>query len=419
MATVVIGFIGVGRLTERRDGSSHGSYQKADYFFPAEGAYPESRHSTSLFGAALLSRLRELNRPVARWVVMGTSQSMWDALTEALPEPDDALADDAFASAWERVGEAVKGGSVTQALLDEWQALLTGKMSSAQCLCQLVGAADSVESQQRIWAALAESVKEGDEIVLDITNGFRHQPVLTGFMVMLLRWLRDVKRVDIYNGAFELKGKVLRLPLCNDLLQATEAVAIFNQTGNYAPLGACLNLSANFSDRLRKVVFADETNQPEKGVATQLRNELATQAGRFDPVQSSLATRLSEALGWAAESSLARILRRKARFAFGHAQYLKAIALLWEAILVAGCERYHIADPMDYDSRDEARDQLIRNLMGSDYNLFKNVEYLRHAMIHGTSDRRNREVVRQALGSLQEFQLIFEQGDELLDRLLT
>src|SRR5206468_6460248 len=84
MAIVLVGFIGKGRSASGESGASHTGYVRTVYTFPSEESLPVSERTTSLFSAALLERLLELGRPVARWVVMGTAQSMWDSLLEAI-----------------------------------------------------------------------------------------------------------------------------------------------------------------------------------------------------------------------------------------------------------------------------------------------------------------------------------------------
>jgi cell division protein DivIC len=369
MATVLVSFIGRGqgpRAGQAEAAVSRSGYARTTYSFEAEGAFAAEAIEASFFGAALLQRLKQTNRGVERWLLMGTEQSLWNDLLEIFPDATQ----DRLLETWNRVDEAVKNcalNPLTQELLDGWDGLLSREMNDTTILCRLVGAADTAQSQGKIYQALLESIRHGDAIVMDITHGFRHQPVLASFMVMLLRWLRGVKNVELYYGALEMKGSkshcpVLKLPLCNDLLEATEAVAIVEQTGIYKHLGDCAFPSAKA--KLGEVAFADEMNTEARKLATEIRKELraARDEDTLAPLQSSLTEMFDEALGWAAEDSLAKRLKHKAEFSFRRGQYFRAIMLLWEALLVADCDKFGIPDSTDYESRSDAENRLRSRL---------------------------------------------------------
>ncbi len=415
MATVLVSFIGKGSF----DKEGKRNYRKANYKFAQDEGHDEALFkNSSLFGVSLLKRLQACKRGVDRWLVMGTQISTWDALLECVESDKDNELENIYL----QIGEAVEQSNATQSLLDKWQTELNN-FATTKIICRLVGTADGFESQEKIWQALAETIKDGDKIVLDVTNGLRHQPVIASFMVMLLRWLRDVKKVDLYYRAFELTAKendedvcpVIRLPLCNELLEATEAVSMLKQTGNFSPLGKWFNLSAN---NLEKVVFTDEINHPEKGFATKLRGELKSQS--HNSFQTTLSPLLDEALDWASETSLAHIYKRKAQFAFEHEQYFQSIAFLWEAVMVAGCQKYSISQPMSFDSREAARKQLKSKINEQDKEVLQKIEYLRNAIMHGTElePSRVKSSIESALKDSVVFNKIYNEGTSLLNSLL-
>lgn len=431
MATVLISFIGKGRRSTGQETTRSG-YERTIYRFEAEDGIPIADEETSLFGSALHRRLCHLGRTPARWLILGTTESIWQDLADIF----SAAAQERLSDLWCEVYAAVENPQVkplTQNLLDRWAEALTQEMDGTQIICRLVGPMTDAASQQVAVQAVLAAVRDGDEIVQDITHGFRHQPVVMSFAVMLLRWLRAVKKVDLYYGALEMKGRnpvcpVLKLDLCTDLLDATESVAIFRQTGNYARLGSHLRQSGAFARRLEKVLFTEEINKQSAGQAdaTQVRNELRNARRNFDPLKDALAELLDEGLSWENAASLARVIQRKAQFACDHEQYFKGIALLWEALLLAGIEKFNISgSPTNYYVRKatqkELEEKLEEHLNPGARARLDTIRSLRNAVLHGTEPSASRQVQRKveiALSSPDAFCEIFDDGKQLLDEIL-
>lgn len=423
MATVLISFIGKGVLAPEGADKLHAGYRKATYLFDDDGGAQEV--TTPLFGAALVQRLRAQGRHADRWLVMGTEQSMWDALLDALPSE----LQDNVAELYLRLNDAVQQSRISQDLLDEWQQAICLQLPESDCRFRLVGVATDEAAQQSIWEAVSEAVETSDKIILDITNGFRHQPVIAAFMVMLLRWLRNVKSVELYYGALDMmplnggKAPVFRLPICNALLQATEAVATFRHTGNYSQLGECLHLSGNLDQKFQALVFKDGIQRDVTAEAGRLAKDLTAASSQPDAIRSSIAATLAEALKLAADKRLSERLYSKACDAFRHRQYFHAIALLYEAIRVAACDKYRTGGPDIHDNRKDAEKLLVEDLGYLTWldkftglpvrEVFERVSHLRHAVLHGT--RGEYSAINGVLNSEKDFRLLFQAGLEVFN----
>lgn len=421
MSNILIGFIGRGRVPseqERAAGSvTRAGYVKTIYAFDTENDHSTSQVETSLFSSALLQRMKATGETPDRWLVMGTPQSNWADLIEAVP--DDKQND--LLEHFDRVYQEIKEGSASQETLNEWESALSSAMRPTRVICRLVGNCDTYDSQLKVWQALNDCVQKADRIFMDITHGFRHQPVITTFMIMLLRWIRQLKSIEMYYGAFEMKGRqlscpVLKLPLCNELLKATEAIATYQYTGNYYEMGELLDLGKEFDINLGEVVFAGETNRQARNAAHRVQQILNETQPNFDPIQQVLYDYLQEPLQWLAGESLAHRMGYKARFAFEHGQYLKAIALLWEAIRIAACDLYRIPNLMEFQSRMEAEALLYRRRSKDEKEVLKDVEGLRNGVLHAS--HTNRATVADALQAPSKFRKIFKAGYHLLDTLL-
>lgn len=424
MAAALISFIGTGMRPQEGDvrSLSRSGYVRATYRFPAPAEAADHLETASLFGAALLLWLRASGRPVSRWLVLGTPPSLWCDLAEAFPEGrGDGLLD-----CFDRVADAVKDRNTPEALLREWERTLAAIADEPELQFRITGAGETPASQWQLWNAILAAVGEGDEVILDITHGFRHLPVLASFMVMLLRWLRSVPRVDLYYGALDMGPAhgdqgfpVLHLPLCGALLEATEAVATLRHTGSYGALADCLQEPGELKERLQRVAFADEINQADPDVARTALERL--DALPADALNAPLAALLAGPLGEVARARPAERLGGKARLAFDHGQLLKALGLLWEGVCVAGCLLHHCGDEMHYQPRTRAG-QLLKEksafgMTNERKDALERLRQLRNAAMHGT-DGAERQDVREALRDPAAFARIFREGEALLHHLI-
>ncbi len=400
MSLVLAGFLGA---PGKHFPESPKDYRIGLYQFEEE---KEPRIS-KFFSESLCRYLVDKDRKPERWIIMGTHKSIWDALYEMI-EPSQHTGE--FKAQLQQLSAALRTelengeSSITQAMLDQWGEIISEKLGlGIQVICVLTGNATGKEEQQRIWHALLEHVHEGDEIVFDITHGFRHFPVIATFSLMLLRQLRGVQKVDFYYGAFEMAEKdiapVVRVPICQQLSDAAQAVATQTFTGDYRALGACLDLDEEFNARLNKVAYADELNNPKRKEAERLLRELDGEEGFLT---DALSPRLQSSLDWVAHSSLHQQYRRKAQRAYDCEQYFKAVAYLYEALLISQVAARH-PDRMEDDAawrNHEERENEKKELKstqtyrdkGFDYRetgkavgTFRQIEFLRNSVLHGTT----------------------------------
>lgn len=408
MAKVLISFIG---KPDPKVG-----YRPAIYDFRAEAGGGELSQATPLFGAALLTHLRRRSNPPSRWLVLGTAQSIWDALAEALPE--ELRGDEEVRPRREEIHAAVEAGNVNPDQLKLWEEFL-GERLNVECHCEIVGSGDCDEDQQRIWSAIDAHVDQDDQIVMDVTHAFRSLPILASFMVMYLRWLKGVKDVDLVYGAFGMGEDknitpVVHLPLCQKLLEASEAVAILRHTGNYVPLAAAARLDSSVQRAVALHAFLDEV-QPVHGATCDV---LATLPSPTAAPEVSLVKRLSQAIQVSARKDLPRRMRDRAKRALNQGHYQQAALLLYEAILEAGIPRFTHEAPGTHAGRDAAergiRSWVAREKLGR---TFWDLNDVRNAAAHGSKQKYNSRV-QSALDDPAAFEKLFADGLKLLDRLL-
>lgn len=341
-SAILISFIGTGQRTA--DGMPAG-YQETTYRMPDGKPEP-----TSMFGAAMLRWLLRTRIPVKKWLVLGTAGSNWSELRCSL---QDRTARDSLLSAasdldlWCRQhgGQTALDNPDTikqaQERVSHWTSMLAERLNAGvDVIGRVIGPCSDLPGQRELARRLLEAVDKGAEIYFDVSHGFRHLPLLAAFVVPFLRYARDVRNVEFYSGAFEMRSRpdasapeetpVISLPLCMEFLEATEHAATFENTGSMLPVIDGLTLQGEDRKTLVAVAMADETNQP----VTQLeaaKSALRKLEKSDAPAQPVLAEMLLEKLGSFAGDDVSRMLSRAIQ-AREKRQFLKAATLIYEAL---------------------------------------------------------------------------------------
>ncbi|GAB6186697.1 TIGR02221 family CRISPR-associated protein [Thermopirellula anaerolimosa] len=404
MPTTIVSFLGTGQKVASQ--SARSEYRKTVYEFHSPDGEPYQQE-TSLFGTALVRFLRKLDTDIDRWIVLGTSASLWSELNQILADPDGVSRE------YYDIDELVIRKQVDEAALRKWEQTLNAEAAPLQLCLRLTGDALSRESQQRIAQALFENIPRRNDVVFDISHGYRHQPVIAGFIISLMRWTHAIGKVSFYSGVFEARQgnvtPVIELSICQELLDATDATAILGTTGNYESVARCLNMDAELA------WFLENTNQ--LGNARTAAQQLLSQsAGSADVVGAQLSTLLRERLEWSREARFADRVRESARAALERGDYFRAVVLGYEAIIIcAGQLLYPKPDPLNYQTRKDAEQALYDQLNGHDRELLHDLRHTRNACAHGTrSDRANPQKILQ---NPRNFQDLIRQAFDLFDRL--
>jgi CRISPR-associated DxTHG motif protein len=113
------------------------------------------------------------------------------------------------------------------------------------------------KSEEELWeifAAISKAVQEGDEIVFDITHGFRSLPMIALLTIAYLKQVKGVKVQHVVYGVYE-KGKheapILDLTPFANLLDWLAAAKMFMATGDSSELGRLIQEVQNDAYRNR------------------------------------------------------------------------------------------------------------------------------------------------------------------------
>jgi CRISPR-associated Csx2 family protein len=406
---VLVSFIGKGQ-----SGGSSSGYRTTQYTFP-DGW---QSYELSVFGIALLTYYEaHLRRSIDKWLVLGSPQSNWDALLEAVPEEQR---DSALNQVYEKIRDAVKAeeqspcatgiGQLTQPLLDEWGDALSERLRPMAVKCQLVGWCEAPTSQLQMWRVLSQEVPEGSELVLDTTHGFRHQPMLLAPMVVLLGMLKNLSGVELYYGALDMDKRVLKLDLFPELLEYIQHVSVLQTSGDYEPLGKAL-IEASLCDQLAQIAFVERTNRP---ISPNRVHKLLAQAQRMLPSDHPLKCDLFNSMRTHMQKHLQpshwERLCARADEAAEHKDYVVAYTLLYEAT-VAFAVHQKYPNPQEAMLDPSCRAHAFGELCHRDTTgVLKTLRNVRNTIVHASQPPDG--ATQQALQSEAELQAFYKKASQ-------
>jgi len=242
-------------------------------------------YTNSYFGLALIKHLGNVGRPPDRVVVFGTSGSMWDEFLAT-------MLDDVFTGEdRETLREQAENGQVTTEQLDCWQAALRAAMKEQYGteeidLRILSSHLVSPDEQIGLVREITEAVRHQDRIVLDVTHGFRHLPLLSCFAALTMRRIRRAQVEGIYYGAWEMRdtegiAPVARLDGLLQIIDWLSAFEVSEATGDlsvFEPALRQIDSPAEIIVNVREAGFFRNSGQFEKA------------AGAFDAANVALET---------------------------------------------------------------------------------------------------------------------------------
>lgn len=395
----LISFLGKSQLDARQ------GYRTTRYRFPDGG-----EHETPYFGFALAKHLA-----ADRVILIGTASSMWDVLVE------NVVGDGASEFRRLELIDAVRQGSATEDLLDELRPAIEAQLG-CEVPAIVIGAGNPTDDQQAVLVRLGELLKQDEQVVIDVTHGFRHLAMLGLAAARYLSLVKKVRVDGLYYGALDMMREgvapVVELSGLAHVQEWAEALAAYEASGDFA----------RFAPLLERDGLAPKTaNGLVRGWELLSVNNVHDAACALRPVRKALAEpmrgasdlfrgRLHKALRWIDTDEVHEKLRLLALEALRRDDFLRAAIFGLESVL-ARIAMANGADPHRYQDREAASQQLRQELNDGEHadwkrNAFWLLNNVRNAIAHGT--RPNREQHAQLLKNPQ---LLRSEMKKALDRL--
>lgn len=340
-------------------------YQKVRYAI-SDGHIIES----AFLGLALAAQ----ERPEELWI-LGTSGSMWDLLL------DDPVSSQAVSGEQQyALLESAESQQVSNEVLEPFEKVLSDHLGLS-CHLRVIDYARTDAEQAGLLRTLAEPLQPGDEIIIDVTHGFRHLPMLALAAAHYLERVRQVRVTDIVYGALDMRNAdgavpVLRLNGLLRVLDWVQALAAYDASGDYAVFASLLAKAGTSKEETTRLGEASRLERiTNHVVARQRLNGLDLSTAENDPLAALFLPELERRLIWWKKPERWQREATLARENLQRGDYLRAALFAQEAVITRALPE---RDADQYDNREDARKHLLDE-NSSARMLFA----LRNELVHG------------------------------------
>ncbi|MBQ9146217.1 MAG: TIGR02221 family CRISPR-associated protein [Rikenellaceae bacterium] len=412
MAKVLISFLGTGRIKKVKKGNSSREYEPTNY------RIGKKDYECTFVSIALRKHLK-----IKKLILIGTTHSMWEEVYRVYTQREDNI--------WFEIGDTCdKNNYKSELTIPHKEKIEAAMGKGSQAILVKYGiTAEEIQQNSEIILGLENSLKEGDELYVDITHSFRSLPL---YIMNLLVYLRDVsskkiKISGIYYGMLEATSDLGYTPIVDlsDVLNVSSWISgaySFMEFGNADKIAELVrsidsNLCADllqFSNTKNLNHLAELERQSQKLSKLLQQSQLPSMARMLIvPIIGDFVQRLS--VDEKSPYRHSKFQSKLARWQFNNKNYLAAYISLQEAIITYHAEAYQVESGVDIDvydknKRDAIKDKLNdRNDMSISKEwkkLSRNVSLKRNALAHNTKKEygpKKINVTQSFIDSLKSF----------------
>ena len=394
MAYTLISMIGTGMYKTRENFEG---YEETTYFFDNDKQF-----KTRLFMQAIL--LCQY-RPIDQIILLGTDTSSWDCYVDKENDARDEtvqlwcdLVDQCESS---QEGVATKG--VDRETLDKLEKYLSQRFSVEVIIKVHTHNIDNNTSKElfECYTGVTKKVKKGNDILFDITHGFRSMPVLLYQSLQYLQAQSIGRSIELVYGELDLndrsKGHVRNLNNYWNYSELTNALTVFNEKLDGFKLSELIEpLWLEGSKAIKRFSEIVQTNFSLQiiEVYRQLKNALEkfpkAESKWLIPVKQSL-KRIIELID---KESVPRTLYNYSKFLYEHHLNVQAVITLQVAVETMIVDNFDPGKKYgDYDWWEKIGSKELYKIKGKDLknmgNPLNNLEYFRNQIAHGGSKNKD------------------------------
>lgn len=249
--------------------------------------------------------------------------------------------------------------------------------------CLLIPYARDTAEQIEVLQAIAGTVKTGEKVVLDVTHGFRHLPMLALVAARYLKHVTSVSIEAIYYGAAEMiregRAPVLRLDGMLRMLDWVEALAGYDVSGDYGvfgPLLAADGMAEDKAKQLQRAAYFERSSNPVKA-RENLTGAFPALGAHAGPLAALFRETLKKRIDWFRGQARHEWELALADAYLERCDYLRATIFLYEAFVSRATDECGL-DQNDYAQRETAWQEAKQSNKPA-----RKLEYLRNALTHG------------------------------------
>lgn len=416
MAYTLISMIGTGMYKTSKDFEG---YKETNYSFK------EKHFKTRLFMEAILQMQ---DKTINQIILLGTDTSSWDCLVDKDNAERDETIElwDSLFDQCEKTADSEPLG-VSRENLDRLEKYLSERFKTEViilCHTQNIDG-NTLEELFDYYTSVANKVRKGNDILFDITHGFRSMPVLL-YQSLQYSLSQENRKVEIIYGELDIndksKGCARDLSKYWSYSELTSALNVFKSKLDGFKLAELIEpyweKGSKAIKRLSEIVQTNFAFQIEE-VCRQIKNALdkfpTDEAPKY---LDSIKTFLKEICNLVDEEATSKTLFKYSQFLYSHNLNVQAIITLQITVEAAIVEKYASSERFgDYDWwKEEGKGRLDKQKSNHWKKIgvpLTNLEHFRNQIAHGGGKDKDGKYPHAA-----NISSIYESGKKGVEKLL-